>query len=241
MPPRVTKPKAGGRVTDVPPSPASTQADESDNAGPPSKKREWGAPVGEIPQLIGPKKRAKTEAEKEQRKKERIVRNRRAADKSRQKGKEKLASLEAEVEYLKRYKRIADHYIRIYGEPDLDLEDAPPEDEYGGSRSPPVYGEPQSPPISTYDAISNYGESRSPSLGPSTTGPDTPMTEEEVNNAYRWDPEQLDERGQLKNPNDLPPNYFEVDRERRRRAGIVDPPPFEQRHSAVVVGQQRRS
>jgi hypothetical protein len=47
------------------------------------KKRKWGQDVGEIPKLIPPRKRAKTEAEKHQRALERVRRNRDAAEASR--------------------------------------------------------------------------------------------------------------------------------------------------------------
>lgn len=63
----------------------------------PSKKKRkaWGQPVPEIKQILPPRKRAKTAEEKEQRKNERILRNRRAADKSRQRQKAAVAELEA--------------------------------------------------------------------------------------------------------------------------------------------------
>jgi transcriptional activator HAC1 len=50
--------------------------------------------VPEIKQILPPRKRAKTAEEKEQRKNERILRNRRAADKSRQRQKAAVADLE---------------------------------------------------------------------------------------------------------------------------------------------------
>jgi transcriptional activator HAC1 len=59
------------------------------------KRKAWGQPVPEIKQILPPRKRAKTAEEKEQRKNERILRNRRAADKSRQRQKAAVAELEA--------------------------------------------------------------------------------------------------------------------------------------------------
>lgn len=58
------------------------------------KRKAWGQPVPEIKQILPPRKRAKTAEEKEQRKNERILRNRRAADKSRQRQKAAVADLE---------------------------------------------------------------------------------------------------------------------------------------------------
>lgn len=58
------------------------------------KRKAWGQPVPEIKQILPPRKRAKTAEEKEQRKNERILRNRRAADKSRQRQKAAVAELE---------------------------------------------------------------------------------------------------------------------------------------------------
>ncbi|KIW16825.1 hypothetical protein PV08_04015 [Exophiala spinifera] len=83
------------------PSPATTAEDYKESSQPPSdqpskkKRKAWGQPVPEIKQILPPRKRAKTAEEKEQRKNERILRNRRAADKSRQRQKAAVAELEA--------------------------------------------------------------------------------------------------------------------------------------------------
>ncbi|KPI44020.1 Transcriptional activator hac1 [Cyphellophora attinorum] len=61
----------------------------------------WGKPVELGPIVIGPGKRAKTEAEKEQRKKERVLRNRRAAQKSREKKNTEVEALRLENERLR--------------------------------------------------------------------------------------------------------------------------------------------
>ncbi|RMZ80849.1 hypothetical protein DV737_g2836, partial [Chaetothyriales sp. CBS 132003] len=76
-----------------PPAPQEMTASE----GPKKKRKAWGQPVPEIKQILPPRKRAKTAEEKEQRKNERILRNRRAADKSRQRQKAAVAELEAKA------------------------------------------------------------------------------------------------------------------------------------------------
>ncbi|KAK5081652.1 transcription factor that binds to CRE motif [Lithohypha guttulata] len=76
-------------------SDAETTVDSDLKPEPQKKKRKaWGQPVPEIVPILPPRKRAKTAEEKEQRKNERILRNRRAADKSRQRQKAAQAGLE---------------------------------------------------------------------------------------------------------------------------------------------------
>ncbi|KAJ9656354.1 transcription factor that binds to CRE motif [Neophaeococcomyces mojaviensis] len=81
---------------DYPSPSASSDADHLLKDDEPSKKKRkaWGQPVPEIVPILPPRKRAKTAEEKEQRKNERILRNRRAADKSRQRQKAAQAELE---------------------------------------------------------------------------------------------------------------------------------------------------
>ena len=84
-----------GSPFDYPTPSASSDAgtvvkDESNK----KKRKAWGQPVPEIVPILPPRKRAKTAEEKEQRKNERILRNRRAADKSRQRQKAAQAGLE---------------------------------------------------------------------------------------------------------------------------------------------------
>ena len=79
------------------PSVASSPAPEPSKR----KRKQWGQPIPEINPVIGPRKRAKTAEEKEQRKNERILRNRRAADKSRQRQKQAQAVLQQENEHLR--------------------------------------------------------------------------------------------------------------------------------------------
>jgi transcriptional activator HAC1 len=82
------------------PTPPPLSDDGRDTSQPPpdqpskKKRKAWGQPVPEIKQILPPRKRAKTAEEKEQRKNERILRNRRAADKSRQRQKAAVAELE---------------------------------------------------------------------------------------------------------------------------------------------------
>lgn len=76
-----------------PAMPQDTQTSEPSR----KKRKAWGQPVPEIKQILPPRKRAKTAEEKEQRKNERILRNRRAADKSRQRQKAAVADLEVKT------------------------------------------------------------------------------------------------------------------------------------------------
>ena len=74
----------------------------ADSASPPTelghtgrkKRKAWGQPIPEFKVVLPPRKRAKTSEEKEQRKNERVIRNRKAADKSRQRQKAAVAELE---------------------------------------------------------------------------------------------------------------------------------------------------
>ncbi len=90
---------------------------------PPRKKRKaWGQPVPEIKQILPPRKRAKTAEEKEQRKNERILRNRRAADKSRQRQKAAVADLEVKTNHIERenamLRQVLARYQQRFGVPD---------------------------------------------------------------------------------------------------------------------------
>src|SRR6201992_1373902 len=82
---------------------AAPEASATKETGSESKKRKngsWGAPVGDFKRVIGPRKRAKTEEEKVQRQKERTLRNRRAAEASRQRKAEQYALIEQQRNYL---------------------------------------------------------------------------------------------------------------------------------------------
>lgn len=80
---------------DYPTPAASSDADHLPTEPSRKKRKAWGQPVPEIVPILPPRKRAKTAEEKEQRKNERILRNRRAADKSRQRQKAAQADLES--------------------------------------------------------------------------------------------------------------------------------------------------
>jgi transcriptional activator HAC1 len=63
-------------------------------------RKPWGQPVEPFEKIIGPRKRAKTDEEKDQRAKERILRNRKAADASRQRRKDEQDRLQRRIEEL---------------------------------------------------------------------------------------------------------------------------------------------
>ncbi|KAL8243659.1 hypothetical protein R6Q59_009917 [Mikania micrantha] len=101
------------------PTPATSTITEPEQ--PPRKKRKaWGQPVPEINPILPPRKRAKTAEEKEQRKNERILRNRRAADKSRQRQKAAVADLEKRQKDIeeenKQLKQILQQYQSQFGQ-----------------------------------------------------------------------------------------------------------------------------
>jgi transcriptional activator HAC1 len=116
------------------------------------KRKAWGQPVPEIKQILPPRKRAKTAEEKEQRKNERILRNRRAADKSRQRQKAAVAELEVRQiriekenaalrELLDRYQSRfgvqADFPVPLPTEPPLvDLDSTPSPMDLGSTSTP---------------------------------------------------------------------------------------------------------
>ena len=84
------------------------------------KRKAWGQPVPEIVAILPPRKRAKTAEEKEQRKNERILRNRRAADKSRQRQKAAVADLEVRTVRIEQenitLKAMVEQYRSQFGE-----------------------------------------------------------------------------------------------------------------------------
>jgi transcriptional activator HAC1 len=65
------------------------------------KRKAWGQPIPEFEKIIGPRKRAKTDAEKTQRAHERTLRNRRAAAQSRDKKQAQFAAMEIENQKLR--------------------------------------------------------------------------------------------------------------------------------------------
>jgi len=78
------------------------------------KRKAWGQPVPEIKHILPPRKRAKTAEEKEQRKNERILRNRRAADKSRQRQKAAVADLEVRQRSVEQENRALRQILERY-------------------------------------------------------------------------------------------------------------------------------
>lgn len=82
------------------PAPSSDAGISTSGESSKKKRKAWGQPVPEIVPILPPRKRAKTAEEKEQRKNERILRNRRAADKSRQRQKAAQADLEQQNKTL---------------------------------------------------------------------------------------------------------------------------------------------
>jgi len=85
---------------------------ESDQPSHQKKKRKaWGQPIPEFEKIIGPRKRAKTEAEKTQRAHERTLRNRRAAAHSRDKKQAQFAAMETENQKLR--EQLAEYQARF--------------------------------------------------------------------------------------------------------------------------------
>jgi len=78
-------------------SPGSTNATPQPEQSGKKKRKAWGQPIPDFKVVLPPRKRAKTVEEKEQRKNERVIRNRKAADKSRQRQKAAVAELEVKT------------------------------------------------------------------------------------------------------------------------------------------------
>lgn len=154
--------EATGYYQDYPTPSATSQAESTPPpTDPPKKKRKaWGQPVPEIKQILPPRKRAKTAEEKEQRKNERILRNRRAADKSRQRQKAAVADLEIKTGRIERenalLRNLLGKYQQRFGVPD-GFQLAEPEGDCVDAPSP----------ISLNDATNSLG---SPYQTPVTTG-----------------------------------------------------------------------
>jgi transcriptional activator HAC1 len=112
---------------DYPTPPPMPQEVQTTSASQPTesgkkKRKAWGQPVPEIKQILPPRKRAKTAEEKEQRKNERILRNRRAADKSRQRQKAAVADLEVKTNRIEQenamLRQVLASYQQRFGVPD---------------------------------------------------------------------------------------------------------------------------
>lgn len=79
---------------------ASTPAPESSDKKPTKKRKSWGQVLPEPKTNLPPRKRAKTEDEKEQRRVERVLRNRRAAQSSRERKRQEVEALEQRCKEL---------------------------------------------------------------------------------------------------------------------------------------------
>ncbi|KAL9108077.1 MAG: hypothetical protein Q9227_007052 [Pyrenula ochraceoflavens] len=90
----------------TPPPPESTCSEDPSSLSPPKEKKKrksWGQEIPDIPRTLGPRKRAKTDQERQQRNIERIERNRHSAAKSREKQKAEAAELRRQNEEQKEY------------------------------------------------------------------------------------------------------------------------------------------
>jgi len=173
------------------PTPApSSDADTSSVKEEPSKKKRkaWGQPVPEIVPILPPRKRAKTAEEKEQRKNERILRNRRAADKSRQRQKAQQAELEqqnkdliAENAQLKELLAKAGLLSQFTFTPPAPSETSTPSEDQKQEQQQqqqPVLSEP-TPPPSVYHASPSLAPQLDLEQGSEVSGPvlDSGMTQ----------------------------------------------------------------
>ena len=95
--------------------PASVTSESPDSLSPPKdkkKRKSWGQEIPDIPRTLGPRKRAKTDQERQQRNIERIERNRHSAAKSREKQKAEASELRRENEEQKEYIRQLEERLR---------------------------------------------------------------------------------------------------------------------------------
>ncbi|KKY19790.1 putative transcriptional activator hac1 [Phaeomoniella chlamydospora] len=83
------------------PEPSERAGSEASESSGSKKRKSWGQPIPEYQAILPPGKRAKTEEEKEQRRCERIVRNRKAAATSRDRKKMEFERLEQENKILR--------------------------------------------------------------------------------------------------------------------------------------------
>jgi transcriptional activator HAC1 len=74
--------------------PETHEADDDNDKRPTKKRKSWGQVLPEPKTCLPPRKRAKTEDEKEQRRVERVLRNRRAAQSSRERKRQEVEALE---------------------------------------------------------------------------------------------------------------------------------------------------
>ncbi|KAI1764377.1 hypothetical protein GGR53DRAFT_520343 [Hypoxylon sp. FL1150] len=90
----MTPPSFTSEDRDTPSEAASSPAPENSEKKPAKKRKSWGQVLPEPKTNLPPRKRAKTEDEKEQRRVERVLRNRRAAQSSRERKRQEVEALE---------------------------------------------------------------------------------------------------------------------------------------------------
>ena len=168
---------------DYPTPSASSDAETTVKDERPKKKRKaWGQPVPDIVPILPPRKRAKTAEEKEQRKNERILRNRRAADKSRQRQKAAQADLETQNKTLIAENAQLKQLLHSHGLlGDFQFTAPPPSVDFSiNDEDTPVFSQPT-------PSISEHEQKESPCLAPqldmgkatvpSTSLPDSGLTQ----------------------------------------------------------------
>lgn len=108
----------------------STSGTPAPEKKPVKKRKSWGQQLPEPTTNLPPRKRAKTEAEKEQRRVERVLRNRRAAQSSRERKRQEVEKLDEEKQQLERTLRDMELQLanerakRLEAERELELERA---------------------------------------------------------------------------------------------------------------------
>jgi len=95
----------GGSIAEGTPGP------ESQQKKPVKKRKSWGQQLPEPKTNLPPRKRAKTEDEKEQRRVERVLRNRRAAQSSRERKRQEVEALEAEKHQVELRNQDLEHQL----------------------------------------------------------------------------------------------------------------------------------
>jgi len=88
-----------------------TPGPEAQSKKPVKKRKSWGQQLPEPKTNLPPRKRAKTEDEKEQRRVERVLRNRRAAQSSRERKRQEVEALEAEKHQVELRNQDLEHQL----------------------------------------------------------------------------------------------------------------------------------
>ena len=136
------------------PSPQSVESEQPETEK--KKRKQWGQPVPNYKIILPPRKRAKTAEEKEQRKHERVLRNRRAADKSRQRQKAAYADMEVENAALK--DALAQYQMRFGDLPGVSIPSVQSVEQEPRSSTPPQFPPNEAyhqSPATTSDSASN--------------------------------------------------------------------------------------